>query len=77
MWTGLSGTAVAHHGPTDNLGGQLVHATFDPSHMAATILVAGAILAAYRLVRARRRPPNGSRPNGSLPKGSLPKRSLQ
>ncbi len=59
FWTGLSGTALAHHGPADDLGGQLVHATFDPSHLAATVLAAGAILAGYRLVRALRRRPMG------------------
>ena len=55
LWTGLSGTALAHHGPAEDLGGQLVHATFDPSHLAFTMLAAGAVLALYRIVRGIRR----------------------
>ena len=58
-WLGIAGHAYAHHGEADDLGGQLVHATFDPSHLAATVLAAGAILAGYRLVRALRRRPMG------------------
>ena len=50
----VPGLGFAHHGPADDLGGQLVHATFDPSHLAITILAAGAILAGYRLVRTLR-----------------------
>ncbi len=65
FWTGLSGTALAHHGPADDLGGQLVHATFDPAHLVVTILVAGAIFAGYRLIRVSRRGPTGSGPMGS------------
>lgn len=52
---GPSGTAFAHHGSADDLGGQLVHATFDPSHLAVTILAAGAIIAALGVARAIRR----------------------
>ncbi len=54
-WLGTSVNAVAHHGPADDLGGQLVHATFDPSHLVVTVLAAGAIIAAWRLIRAVRR----------------------
>lgn len=51
----VPGLGFAHHGPADDLGGQLVHATFDPSHLVVTILAVGAILAAYRVIRALRR----------------------
>ncbi len=57
LWAGVSGTALAHHGQAEDLGGQLVHATFDPSHLAVTILAAGAVLALYRVIRAIRRRP--------------------
>ena len=53
---GASGTAFAHHGSADDLGGQLVHATFDPSHLVVTVLAAGAIVAAWRVIKAIRRP---------------------
>ncbi len=53
----LPGLSLAHHGPADELGGQLVHATFAPSHLGVTILVAGALIFAGRLVRAVRSRP--------------------
>ena len=52
----LPGVSLAHHGSPDELGGRLVHAMYDPSHLGVTLLVAGALMVAYRLfVRARRR----------------------
>lgn len=53
----LPGLSLAHHGSADELGGRLVHATYAPSHLGVTLLVAGALMVAYRLVgRVRRRP---------------------
>ena len=57
----LSGAAMAHHGTADELGGQLVHATLDPWHLGISLLVAGALIAAYRLGSAVRRYVQGVR----------------
>jgi hypothetical protein len=45
----LPGLSLAHHGTAEDLGGQLVHATFAPSHLGVTLLAAGALFVAYRL----------------------------
>lgn len=46
----LPGMGLAHHGPADDIGGQLAHATFDPAHLGVTLLVAGILFAGYRVV---------------------------
>ena len=57
----LSGAALAHHGTAEELGGQLVHATLDPWHLGISLLVAGTLLAAYRLAGAVLRRLQGER----------------
>jgi len=53
----MPGLSFAHHGPADDLGGQLVHATFYPSHLGVTLLAAGVIVLACRLAGVLRRRP--------------------